>query len=60
MKGTEQYFVFPVVLFIILHKVLLNFESVGEILKCDHSNESNGAVPSCGAVYYAMQGSSKF
>ena len=30
MKATEQYF--PVVLFIILCKVVLNFESVGEIL----------------------------
>ena len=38
MKATEQYF--PVVLFIILYKVVLSFESVGVILKCDHSNES--------------------
>ena len=38
MKATEYYF--PVVLFIMLHKVVLSFESVGEILKCDHSNES--------------------
>ena len=38
MKATEQYF--PVVLFIMLYKVILNFESVDEILKCDHSNES--------------------
>ena len=36
MKATEQYF--PVVLFIMLFKVVLTFESVGEILKCDHSN----------------------
>ena len=36
---TEQYF--PVVLFIMLYKVfLITFESVDEILKCDHSNES--------------------
>ena len=27
------------VLFIMLYKVVLNFESVDEILKCDHSNE---------------------
>ena len=26
------------------------FESVGEILKCDHSNESYQAVLCCGAV----------
>ena len=35
---TEQYF--PVVLFIMLYKVVLAFESVDEILKCDHSNKS--------------------
>ena len=28
------------VLFIMLYKVVLTFESVGEILKCGHSNES--------------------
>ena len=34
----EQYF--PVVLFVMLYKVVLTFESVDEIFKCDHSNES--------------------
>ena len=58
MKATEQYF--PVVLFIILYKVVLTFESVYEILKYDHSIESYGEVLSCGAVYYAVQGDSKF
>ena len=38
MKTTEKYF--PVVLFIALHKVVLTFESVNKILKCDYSNES--------------------
>ena len=38
LKATEQYF--SVVLFIMLYKVVLTFESVDEILKCDHSNES--------------------
>ena len=38
MKATEQYF--PVVLFIMLNKVVLTFESVDEVLKCDHLNES--------------------
>ena len=38
MKATEQYF--PVVLFIMLCKVVLTFESVDEIVKYDHSNES--------------------
>ena len=36
VKGTEQYF--PVILFITLYKVVLTFESVDEILKCDYSN----------------------
>jgi len=59
MKATEQYF--PVVLFIMLHKVVLRFESVDEILKCDHSNESYWAVLFCDAVYlYAVQGGTKF
>ena len=38
MKATKQYF--PEVIFIMLYKVVLSFESVDEILKCDHSNES--------------------
>ena len=38
MKATEQYF--PVVLFIMLYKVVLTFEFVNEILKCDYSSES--------------------
>ena len=48
------------VLFIMLYKVVLSFESVDEILKCDLSNESYRAVLSCGAVYYAVQGGSNF
>ena len=56
MKATEQYF--PVVLFIMPYKVVLTFESVDDILKCDHSNESYRAVLSCGAVYYAVKGMS--
>ena len=35
--------------------MVLTFESVDEILKCDHSNESYCAVLSCGTVYYAVQ-----
>jgi len=58
MKATEQYS--PVVLFIMLYKVVLSFESEDEILKYDHSNESYWAVLSCGTVYYAVQGGSKF
>ena len=52
MKATEQYF--PVVLFIMLYKVVLTFEFVGGILKCDHSNESFGGVLSHGAVYFLL------
>ena len=52
MQAAEQYF--PVVRFIMLCKVVPPFESVDEILKCDHSNESYWAVLSCGAVYYAV------
>ena len=54
MKATEQYF--PVVLFIMLYKVVLTFESVDEILKCDHSNESYmyWAILSSGIVYFPV------
>ena len=38
MKAIEKYL--PVVLFIMLCKVVLTFESVDEILNCVHSNES--------------------
>ena len=34
MKAIEQYF--PEVMFIMLYKVVGNFHSVDEILKCDH------------------------
>ena len=46
------------VLFIMLYKVVFNFECVAEILKCDHSNESYRTLFSCGVVYYAVQGGS--
>ena len=39
MKASEQYF--PVVLFIMLYKVVLTFESVDEILSYDRSSESH-------------------
>ena len=38
MKAIEQYF--HAVLFIMLNKVVLTFESVDETLVCDHSIES--------------------
>ena len=58
MKATEQYF--AVVLFIMLYKVVLTFESVDEILKCDPPNKSYLAVFSFDAVYYAVRDGSNF
>ena len=54
IKYTEQDF--PVVLFIKLYKVVLTFESVDEIRKWDHSNESYWAVLSRATLLYAVQG----
>ena len=53
MKAIEQYF--PVVLFIMLYKMVLTFESVDKILLCDYLNESYWAVISCGTVSKALQ-----
>ena len=52
IKATEQYF--PVVLFIMLYKVVLTFESVDEILKCDHSNETSSAVLLHGTICFSI------
>ena len=54
MKAIEQYI--PVVLFVMPYKVVLTFESVNDILKYDHSNESYWpwVVLSCDTVYYAV------
>ena len=54
MKATKQHFL--VVLFVMLYKVVLTFESVDEIqnvdeiLKCDYSNEKHWTVLSCGTL----------
>ena len=53
MEATEQYF--PVVLLIMPYKVVLTFESVNDILKCEYLNGSYGAVPQDGTVYCAVQ-----
>ena len=37
MKATEQYCLY--LLFNMLYKVVLTYESVSEILKCDHLNK---------------------
>ena len=56
MKVIEQYF--PVVRLIMLYKVVLTFQAMGEILKCDQLNESCRAILSCGTLDYAVQGGS--
>ena len=61
MKATEQYNAvrsFGIVDYAVQGGS--NFESVDEILMCDHLNESYGAVLSCGGVYYAVQDSFNF
>ena len=55
VKAIKQFI--SVVLFI---EVALTLESVDEILRCDHSNESQQAVLSCSTVYYAVKGGSNF
>ena len=45
MKPTDQNF--PVVLFIMLHNVVVTFESEDEILKFDHLSECLPAKLSC-------------
>ena len=59
-KLGQYWAVLSVALFIMLYKGVLSFESVDEILKCDHSKESYWAVLSCGTVYCAAQGGSNF
>ena len=54
IKATEHFFL--VALLIMLYKVVLTFESVDEILWCDHSNKSYWAVPSRGIVNYSVEG----
>ena len=46
------------VLFIMLYKMVLAFESGDEILNDDHSTKSNRTVLSCGTVYNAEPGGS--
>ena len=42
------------VLFITLYKVALTFDSVDEILKCDHSNESYSALMMVFIILYKV------
>ena len=46
LKATEQYF--PVVLFIMLCMVVLTFQCMGKILRCNHSVETSLSVLSHG------------
>ena len=48
------------VLFIVLYKVILTFESVDEILWCDHSNETSLAVLSHSIIYILVFYKMKF
>ena len=50
MKAAERYF--PVVLFIMVYKVALTFESVDEIRWCDHSNEAPLVLLSHGTIVF--------
>ena len=50
---------FPLMLFIMLNKVVLTFESVDEILNCDHSTVVS-AVCSCCAVCITISFKTKF
>ena len=45
-----------IIIIIIIIKVVLAFETVDEILKCDMSNYRYWTVLSCGAVYYSAPG----
>ena len=55
----NQYF--QVGLFIkVLHKMVISFESVDDMLQYDHSNKSYWTVLSCDSVYYSLQGGSNF
>ena len=57
MKATQSS---TFLMLMMLYMVVLTFESVDEILKCDHSSENYWAVLSCDIVYYAVQGGSNF
>ena len=57
IKATEQYF--HVVLFIMLYKVVLTFESVDEILQCDQMKATEQYFP-IALFFYAVQVGSNF
>ena len=59
LKRTQQYFprasfCFPVVLFIMLYKVVLNFASVDKILKCDRHSKTKATEQYFPVVLFIM------
>ena len=60
MEGLQEYF--SVVLFIMLCKVVLTFESVVEMKKPNAIEQLKAIDPyfCCDAVYYTIQGGSNF
>ena len=53
MKVTEQYF--PVVLFIMVYKVVLTFESVDVILKVSVTIQMKATEQNCLVVLFTLQ-----
>ena len=51
----QEYF--PVVLYIMLYKVILTFESVDKMLWCDQSDESHRAIRSNGTNCFLVPSS---
>ena len=51
----QEYF--PVVLYILLYKVILTFESVDKMLWCDQSDESHRAIRSNGTNCFLVPSS---
>ena len=51
----QEYF--PVVLYIMLYKVILTFESVDKMLWCDESDESHRAIRSDGTNCFLVPSS---
>ena len=50
MKATEQFI--PMALFIVPYRLVLGFESVDEIPKGDHPNQSCETILSCGVICF--------
>ena len=59
MRAIAQYFpmelFFFFFFFFVLYRVVLNFEYVDEILKCDHSDESSSFLECCSVANFPLQ-----